>query len=110
MATTTFTEWTDGKRYLWLLGALLPVLPLAGWQAAEITGLGIFWWFAPLFFYGVIPFVDYFVGEDPTNPPESAVAGLEADHYYRWLVYAYIPVQYGMLFWGAWAFATLELR
>ena len=110
MTVTTVEQWKDGKRYLWLLGALLPVLPLAGWQAAEITGLGIFWWFAPLFFYGVIPFVDYFIGEDPTNPPASAVPELEGDRFYRWLVYAYIPIQYGMLFWGAWAFVSLGLR
>jgi alkane 1-monooxygenase len=102
--------WKDRKRHFWLLGAVLPLLPLLGWQLAELTGYGIFWWLAPLFFYGVIPFVDWFVGEDASNPPESAVAQLESDRYYRWLVYAYIPVQYAMLVWGAWAFASLDLR
>lgn len=101
--------WKDGKRHLWLFGAVLPLLPLAGWQLAEMTGYGIFWWLPPLFFYGAVPFIDYFIGEDQTNPPESAVPQLESDHYYRWLVYAYIPVQYGMLIWGAWAFTSLNL-
>ena len=107
---TSGEAWQDSKRHLWLLGAILPLMPLLGWQLAEITGYGIFWWFAPLFFYGVIPFADYFVGEDSSNPPESAVPGLENDRFYRWLVYAYIPIQYGMFFWGAWAFASFELR
>ncbi|HXG29471.1 MAG TPA: alkane 1-monooxygenase [Nevskiales bacterium] len=104
------TDWKDAKRHLWLLGAVLPLLPLVGWQLAQITGYGVFWWFAPIFFYTVIPLLDWLVGEDPSNPPESAVARLEADRYYRWLVYAYIPVQYAMLVWGAWAFTSLDLR
>jgi alkane 1-monooxygenase len=103
-------DWKDAKRYLWPMGAVLPLLPLVGWQLAEITGYGLFWWFAPLFFYGVIPFVDWVVGEDHSNPPESTVPRLESDRYYRWLVYAYIPVQYAMLVWGAWAFVSLDLR
>ncbi|MGH8459556.1 MAG: alkane 1-monooxygenase, partial [Nevskiales bacterium] len=109
LSAPSASDWKDGKRHLWLLGAVLPLLPLAGWQLAEITGYGIFWWLAPLFFYGVVPFIDYFIGEDEANPPESAVPQLESDRYYRWLVYAYIPVQYGMLVWGAWAFTGLDL-
>jgi alkane 1-monooxygenase len=103
-------DWKDAKRQLWLLGAVLPLLPLVGWQLAEITGYGLFWWFAPIFFYTVIPLLDWLVGEDPSNPPEGAVARLEGDRYYRWLVYAYIPVQYAMFIWGAWAFVSLDLR
>jgi alkane 1-monooxygenase len=104
------TDWKDGKRHLWLLGALLPLTPLVGWQLAEITGVGLFWWFAPLFFYSFIPLMDYLIGEDSSNPPDTAVPQLENDRYYRWLVYAYIPIQYAMLIWGAWAFTSLDLQ
>ncbi len=100
---------TDRKRYLWLLGALMPTLPLAGWGLVELTGLNLFWWFAPVYFYTVIPLLDFLIGTDADNPAEEQVPALENDHYYRWLVYAYIPVQYAMFFWGLWVIATFDL-
>jgi alkane 1-monooxygenase len=42
------------------------------------------------------------VGTDQTNPPETAVAQLEEDRYYRLIVYAYIPSQFITTIWGAW--------
>ena len=41
--------WSDGKRYLWLLGALTITLPILAAQLALSTGLHVFWWFGPLF-------------------------------------------------------------
>ena len=37
--------WSDGKRYLWLLGALTITLPILAAQLALSTGLHVFWWF-----------------------------------------------------------------
>ena len=44
--------WTDPKRYVWLLGLLVPLIALHGLGLVEITGLGMFWWFGPLFVFG----------------------------------------------------------
>ncbi len=112
MTTATLTQetWKDGKRLLWVLGALIPALPFIGYGLVETTGIGLFWWFTPVVVYGLLPVLDYFVGEDSHNPPESLVASLESDRYYRWLTYLYIPIQYSVFIWGAYVFATGNLQ
>jgi alkane 1-monooxygenase len=95
-------DWRDGKRYLWLLGAVVPTFLFAGWGLVNLTGLGVFWWMGPLFLYLVIPALDVLIGADPTNPPEDVVAWLEQDRYYRWVTYAFLPLQYVAIFVGFW--------
>ena len=92
--------WTDKKRYLWMLGFTVMLLPYSGAQLAQATGWSIFYWFAPLFIYSVIPFLDWVIGTDASNPPESAVPGLEKDRYYRTIVYLAVLIQYGIFIWG----------
>jgi alkane 1-monooxygenase len=95
-------DWRDGKRYLWLLGAVVPGFLFAGWGLVNVTGLGLFWWMGPLFVYLVIPFLDIFFGDDPSNPPEEIVAWLDQDRYYRWVTYAFLPLQLIAFFTGFW--------
>ena len=92
--------WTDKKRWLWMLGFTVMFLPLSGVQLAEATGWSLFYWFAPLFIYTVIPALDLLIGTDDSNPPESAVAGLEADKYYRYVVYVAVPIAYAVWIWS----------
>jgi len=99
---TANLAWRDGKRYLWLLGALIPCLPLLGWGLVSATGWSVFWFSGPLFLFVVVPLADFIVPSDPNNPPEEMVPSLEADRYYRWLTYAYLPLQIGVFVWGAW--------
>ena len=94
--------WHDSKRYLWLLGAVVPLFLYAGWGLVNLTGLGVFWWIGPIFVYLVIPTLDVFFGDDPSNPPEEIVAWLERDRYYRFVTYAFLPLQYVALFTGFW--------
>ena len=94
--------WRDGKRYLWPLGLLVPLLPFMAGGLATLTGLGVFWWLGPVFMYGLIPTLDTLVGSDAANPPESALPSLEADRWYRWCTYAYLPAQYVALVWACW--------
>jgi len=101
-ATIKATDWVDGKRSLWAMGLLVPLMPFIAWGLVSLTGWGLFWWFGPVFFYGLVPLADYFVGDDKTNPPESAVAKLEEDRYYRYVTYAFIPLQYAATILGAW--------
>ncbi|HEX3780217.1 MAG TPA: alkane 1-monooxygenase [Pseudonocardiaceae bacterium] len=95
-------DWRDGKRYLWLLGAVVPMFLFAGWGLVNLTGLGVFWWMGPIFVYVVIPILDRFFGDDPSNPPEEIVAWLDKDRYYRFVTYAFLPLQYIALFTGFW--------
>ncbi len=104
MTTTTLTQesWTDNKRHLWMMGLVVPLLPAVCWALVSLTGSGLFWWFGPVFLYGLVPVIDYFAGGDKENPPESLVPVLENDRYYRWITFAYIPIQYASTFFGAW--------
>ena len=36
--------WRDRKRYLWLLGTIVPLFLFVGWGLVAATGLGLFWW------------------------------------------------------------------
>lgn len=100
MATTDApaASWSDGKRYLWLLGALTITLPIFAAQLALSTGLHVFWWFGPLFAFGVIPVLDTLIGDDRDNPPEDVVPHLERERYYRLIVYLATLVEYVAFF------------
>ncbi|RQP42369.1 alkane 1-monooxygenase [Burkholderia ubonensis] len=111
MATTDgpAAGWSDGKRYLWLLGALTITLPILAAQLALSTGIHVFWWFGPLFAFGVIPILDTLIGDDRDNPPENVVPRLEKDRYYRLIVYLATLVEYVAFFAGVWIVGTHAL-
>lgn len=94
--------WTDGKRYAWLLGLVVPTIPFVAWGLSEASGLGVFWWFGPMFVFGVMPLLDQLGGTDRGNPPESAIKWLEEDRYYRWCTYLFIPLQLASTVFSAW--------
>ncbi|WP_417516919.1 alkane 1-monooxygenase [Marinobacter sp.] len=97
-------KWKDPKRYLWLLGPALPgigLAALAGYAVAP-KKLKALAWTGPALVHGIIPALDRAIGEDKSNPPESAVGPLEQDKYYGRIVKAFIPSQYAMTVLGAW--------
>lgn len=102
-------RWRDPKRYLWSLGLVVPLLPVAAWASYGSTGIGAFLWMGPVWIFLLIPLLDWVLGEDRANPPDSAVAQLEASRYYRWITYAYLPLQYATLVWAAWLVAHHQL-
>ena len=65
--------WTDGKRYAWLLGIVVPLAPFIAWGAVAATGFGGFWLLGPVLVFVVFPILDIAVGVDPTNPPDSVL-------------------------------------
>lgn len=101
--------WRDNKRYLWVLGALVPALPLFSGVFYELSGSPLSWWFGMIVFYGVIPVLDWLIGTDTNNPPETEVKEISQQQYYRWLVYLAIPAGYASLVWGAWVFMNYDL-
>ena len=95
-------DWHDGKRYLWLLGTVVPLFLFLGWGLVNLTGLAVFWWIGPMVLYVAIPLLDLVIGDDPSNAPEEAVAWLDQDRYYRWVTYLFLPCQFvsfGAAFW-----------
>ena len=96
MATAT---WRDGKRYAWLLGVVVPILPFIVYGLVHLTAWPVFWFFGPILIFGVFPPLDLLIGLDAANPPDSVLKWLEQDRYYRWCTYAFLPLQYaGLVF------------
>jgi alkane 1-monooxygenase len=114
MSATTVDDltpatWRDGKRYAWLLGLIVPLLPFIAWSAVELTGLGVFWWYGPILVFGIFSLLDVIVGMDAENPPDSVIKWLEQDRYYRWCTYVFIPVQYAGLVFACWLWSSGDL-
>jgi alkane 1-monooxygenase len=105
----TPATWRDGKRYAWLLGLLVPLLPFIAWGLVELTGVGAFWFDGPVLVFVIFPLLDVIVGMDATNPPDSVLKWLEQDRYYRWCTYVFIPVQYAGLVFACWLWASGDL-
>lgn len=100
----------DRKRLMWLLSVIGPAGVTIGPVAHLLGATSEAWFFVSIaFFYGVIPLLDWLLGEDLSNPPESVVPRLEADRYYRWINYAVVPVLWGSLLFNCIFVATHEL-
>ena len=80
-------HWRDSKRYLWIMGAIMPLLPFAMWGLFALSGSTAAWFFGPFFVYVLIPVFDLMAGLDPNNPPDEVIESLEEDRYYRWITY-----------------------
>jgi alkane 1-monooxygenase len=105
----TAPRWRDHKRYLWLLGLIVPTLPFLAWGLVEATGLGVFWFYGPFLVFAVFPLLDLIVGLDAANPPDDAIKWLEQDRYYRWCTYLYLPIQYAGLVFACWQWSSGKL-
>jgi alkane 1-monooxygenase len=108
--TETPPAYRDRKRLMWLLSVIGPAAVAIGPVAHTMGATSQAWFFVALIaLYVGIPVLDYFLGEDLSNPPESAVPKLEADRYYRWINYAVVPVLWGGMLFNCIYLATHEL-
>src|SRR6478735_10835977 len=87
-------RWTDKKRYLWLIGLVVPSLAAVAFGMHQLTGWGVWLWIGPIIILGVVPAIDLVAGLDRSNPPDDVIERLENDRYYRWITYLYLPIQY----------------
>jgi alkane 1-monooxygenase len=102
-------EWRDPKRYGWLLGLVVPLLPFIAWGLVSATGSSVFWFTGPIVVFGIFPLFDLWRGLDPSNPPADLIKALEEDRYYRRCTYAFLPLQYAGLVLAAWLWSHGEL-
>ncbi len=105
--------WQDTKRHLWLLGATVPALACLCIAAAAFSGDSVLkswaFWVVPALTFGLLPLLDWWIGTDTSNPPQSATAALEADPYYHRMVLVTVPFQLLATAAGAWAATSLGL-
>ncbi len=109
-------QWRDKKRYLWLMGLIVPtalfvMMPLVwalnqfGWHAAAQVPF----WVGPILLYLVLPALDLRYGPDGQNAPDEVMERLENDKYYRYCTYIFIPFQYASVILGAYLFTASDL-
>ncbi|MCF8168484.1 MAG: alkane 1-monooxygenase [Rhodoferax sp.] len=103
------TPYRDRKRYAWILSLLVPASVCIGPAMMIATGDARTLWLPVAFFYVIAPLLDWMMGEDLSNPPESAVPALEADLYYRWITYLLVPVLWAAFVFGAWFVVHYEV-
>ena len=88
-------SWRDPKRYAWLLGLIVPLLPVhrLGLGRADrpraASGSS-----ARCSSSASSRCSTCVIGMDSDNPPDSVLKWLEQDRYYRWCTYLFIPLQY----------------
>ena len=102
-------EYRDRKRWWWLLSVVYPLLPFTGIAAHAATGDQLALGLPILISYGLMPLLDFFIGEDANNPPEAVVPQLEEDRYYRWLTWLTVPLHFVALIGCAWWVGTHDL-
>ncbi|MDT0202361.1 fatty acid desaturase [Nocardioides sp. AE5] len=86
--------WKDKKRYLWLIGLVVPSLALVAVGIFALTGFTPILWLGPIVILVIVPAIDLMTGLDRSNPPDDVIEELENDKYYRWITYLFLPIQY----------------
>ncbi len=92
--TGSAETWTDHKRYLWMIGLVVPSLAFIAFGMHRLTGWDVWLWIGPIIILVVVPAIDLVAGLDRSNPPDDVIERLEKDRYYRWITYAFLPIQY----------------
>jgi alkane 1-monooxygenase len=102
-------EYRDGKRYLWVLSVLSPAMPLVAVLLLVWTGATVFAALPIAVYFGLVPLLDWLIGEDENNPPEAVIEKMSQDPFYRALLFLSIPVFYASFLASIWAVASLAL-
>ncbi|WP_278314065.1 alkane 1-monooxygenase [Lolliginicoccus levis] len=87
-------RWRDRKRHLWIYSLVPAAAVFIAVGLVELTGWGWLYWGGPIIVFGLIPLLDIVFAADGQNPPDEFMDELDQDKYYRWVTYAYIPLQY----------------
>lgn len=103
----------DGKRYLWPMGFGIVLLVGAFTVLGLSRDIPLLLYSAPLVVYVIVPLLDWVIGKDSSNPPDSALAALEDDPYYRWSTYIYVLIElvfFALVCWviGTWNLSWVE--
>jgi alkane 1-monooxygenase len=105
----TEVRWRDKKRYLWMLGLIVPLLPYGAANWVRDSGWTGFYFAGPVFILVIIPLLDWVFGTDRSNPPDWAVEQLAEDRFYRWCTFLFLPLQYAGLVFACWVVTTRGL-
>ena len=99
----------DPKRWVWWFSLGVPAMIGLGPVLMLWLDNPLMLWGPFVFLHVCVPLMDAWMGEERSNPPESAVPQLEADAYYRYITYALVPVLWGAFVFAAWFVASHSL-
>ena len=102
-------QWKDRKRYLWLIGLVVPSLAFVALGMHALTGWSVWFWVGPIVILVIVPAIDLMTGLDRSNPPDDVIEALEQDRYYRWITYLFLPIQYAGFVAAFWLIGTGDL-
>lgn len=102
-------QWKDRKRYLWLIGLVVPSLAFVALGLHALTGWGVWLWTGPVVVLLIVPAIDLLTGLDRSNPPDELIEALEQDRYYRWITFLFLPIQYAGFVTAFYVIATGDL-
>lgn len=81
-------------RFAYLLAYTIPISVLASYQ---MPGAGAY--FALLYAFGLLPFLEFFLPAPTANPSAEDEAQMRSSRYYDWILYSMVPIQYALI-WG----------
>ncbi len=88
----------------YLLVFLVPISVFIGYSLG-----GIFTFLSPVLIFGIIPFLDLFLGLNKWNPEDDKEKTLSEKKIYRWITFLCVPVQLFTVFYFTYIAATRDL-
>lgn len=107
----TELESSRGSLSLWnfaLQPTLIPLVVVASYYLGQSLH-PLFILLTPLLVFGFIPLLDMWVGTDLFNATETTLKQLGEDKRYRYITWAYVPLQGLLLLWAAWELSITPL-
>lgn len=81
------------KKYKYLFSLLIPLI-----IGFSLWSNSLFVYTAPVFIFGIIPFLELFSVADETNFSVDQEAIANSSRFYDWMVYLFVPCQFALLF------------
>ncbi|MFC3147962.1 alkane 1-monooxygenase [Piscinibacterium candidicorallinum] len=95
------------KKWAYLMFLLPLSLPLSSaWIGQYTDQWDLAAFYTPLWYFVIIPALDWLIGKDPANPAEEDEAWLSAERFYKVLTLVCLPLYLALLVWGAWMLVT----
>lgn len=93
------------RKFAYLAAYLVPLLAVVGYALG-----GWFNLLTPLFIFGMIPLLDLLVGPVPTNLDEQGYKQRKDERWFRWVTWAFVPLNFALVIWAAYAFAQQAMQ
>ncbi|GAA4396605.1 alkane 1-monooxygenase [Tsukamurella soli] len=66
-------------------------------QLVYWTDAPLFWWSGPIVVFVIVPLIDWWLGDDGSNPSAADFEVLNCVRFYRWCTWLFLPIQFAAL-------------